>query len=320
MPDRYCFRQRFEVAPGGRLPFTDDVVTISTADDVSIELRSLESKAIAESTKIALWGSGYASEAEARAGGELWRSAAQRALAGVGLGANFGLRNPNMGGLVDSVLEEMKRDTGVTVYPDSWDILVFPCEPRPLFSSMTADGYVTPQENAVRAAFDASGTSHEAANEVAFDLFAASMRSAHMADVRVVLLVMAIECLIARARRPEATVAHIESLVEATLRNDALDADDREALANALRSLRYESTTKAAKVLAQQLDPSHYADDPTSLIPEAFKMRHALVHGHGRPDLGRVRYVGANLEKMVGNLIAGPSVTASVAAAPLDLK
>lgn len=318
MADRYCFRQRFEIAPGARLPFEEKFVTLSEADGVSVELRSLEDKVIAESTKVAVWGSGYGSEEAARAGGERWRSAVQRALAGVGVGANFGLRNPNMGGLVDAALKEMKRETGVTVYRDSWDVLVFPCEPSPMFSSMVAEGYMTPNENAVRASFSASTQTSETANEVAFDLFAASMRSAYMADVRVVLLVMAIECLIVRETRPAGSLAHIEDLVISTSNNDALDSDDRAALANALRSLRYESTTKAAKGIAQQLDASSYPDDPVSLIGEAFKMRNALVHGRGRPDLDRVRYVGANLERMVGDLIAGPAVAASVAAARLD--
>lgn len=138
------------------------------------------------------------------------------------------------------------------------------------------------------------------------------MRSAHMADMRVVLLVMAIECLLERERRSGASIAHIESFVDATLSNDALDTDDRDALANAIRSLRHESTTRAAKRLPEALEAASYPDDPLGLVGEAFHMRNALVHGRGRPDLIRVRYVGANLERMVGDLIAGAVVSASV--------
>ena len=90
-------------------------------------------------------------------------------------------------------------------------------------------------------------------------------------------------------------------------------------LANALRSLRKESIAKGALTLAQQLDPDSYADGPTALVAEAFKMRHSLVHGGRRPDLDRVRYVGANLERIVGDLIAGRTVVASVAQARLGL-
>ena len=140
------------------------------------------------------------------------------------------------------------------------------------------------------------------------------MRSAHLADVRVVLLVMAIECLLVRTERPAESLTHIENLVQATVSNVGLESCDREALANALRSLRYRSTTKAAAELARRLDASSYADDPALMIAEAFKMRHTLVHGGQRPDLERVRYVGANLERMVGDLIAGPEIAAAVKA------
>lgn len=144
MTEAYCFRQRFELAPGGRLPFTGRIEVLSEANG-SIELRSLEDAIIAESSKLAIWGSGYDSAAAAKAAGEHGRSAVQRALAGVGLGANFGLRNPDVGGLVDAELERrMRREEGVTVFRDSGDVLIFPCEPRPMFSSMVAEGYVTP--------------------------------------------------------------------------------------------------------------------------------------------------------------------------------
>ncbi|RJK92511.1 hypothetical protein [Vallicoccus soli] len=321
MAKRFNFRQRFELAPGGRLPFSEPTVLLFEDDSTSIQLRSLEDKPLSEASMMCILGSGYLSESLARAAGEQWRNGMQKALAGVKLGANFGLRNPNMGGFTDVILEQITRETGIPVYRDSWDIMVFPSEPSPQFSSATASGHIVVGETVLRASVAAAmgGDSLNEVDEVAFDLFTASLRSSHLADVRVVLLVMAVECLIERRQRPQATVKYLTELVERTSRNSALEASEREALSNALRSLAYESTTKGAKTLAQQVNAGSHAEEPTALVAEAFKMRHSLVHGGRRPDLERVRYVGANLEPMVGELIAGPAVAQSVIQARLDL-
>ncbi len=118
---------------------------------------------------------------------------------------------------------------------------------------------------------------------------------------------------------PGATVEYLDRLACQASTNNALETTEREVLANALRSLKYESTAKGARALAQRLDAGSYPDEPAALIAEAFKMRHALVHGGRRPDLERIRYVGANLERMTGDLIAGTAVARRVAQTRLDL-
>jgi hypothetical protein len=319
--ERFCFRQRFELAPGGRLPFEEQVVVLQRSGEIEIELRSLEEKPIKESQGASLWGMGYPTEDEARAAGNHWRSAFQRALAAINLGANFGLRNPNMGGFTDEVLAQIKAETGAVIYRDSWDVLVFPAsDPPPRFSSMSGAGQVVSPLSVAQASIDASMSITEGVNEVAYDLYTASMRSSHIADARVVLLVMAIECLVTRAQRDAKSVDHIEQLVEITLQNEELESNDRDALANALRGLRYESIRRATRTLSRQVEATNHTEDPVALIDEAFGMRNALVHGGSRPELDRVRYVGAVLERMVGELIAGASVAAGVQRARLDLK
>src|SRR4051794_25280347 len=101
MPENFSFRQRFELAPGTRLPFDEVSALLQEDGGVLVELRSVERKPIQESRILALWGSGFTSRDEARSVGDHWRGAMQRALAGVNVGANFGLRNPDMGGLTD---------------------------------------------------------------------------------------------------------------------------------------------------------------------------------------------------------------------------
>ena len=93
------------------MPFTEASVVLSEDDRTAIKLGSLEDRALSESSQMAIWGNGFKSEQAAREAGERWRAAMQRALAGVNLGANFGLRNPNMGGLTQDAMEEIKRET-----------------------------------------------------------------------------------------------------------------------------------------------------------------------------------------------------------------
>lgn len=239
----------------------------------------------------------------------------QRALAGIGIGANFGIRNPQVNGPTDALLESMSEKSGEPLYRDSWAILVFPSEPEPSFGMLTGEVYITPHNTAVDASFAASRDESWVVNEVAFDLYTASMRSAHLADVRLVLLVMAFESLIEPKERPIQSVDYLNGLAEATSTAGDLDPNERVALANALRSLRHESIAKAAKRVASQLNADDYPDDSVALVSEAFKMRHLLVHGGRRPDLERVRYVGASLERLVGDLIAGPVIVSRVSAA-----
>jgi hypothetical protein len=311
-PDDFSFRQRFELAPGTQLPFEDPSLVIYEREGVSIELRSIEQKPISESRLMALWGSGFADEGTARAAGQHWRGALQRALAALDVGANFGLRNPNMGGFTDEALALIKAETGATVYRDSWDVLVFPSTPAPRFSSMSAEGQVSSPPTVALASLAASAEITAPLDEVAFDLFSASMRSAHLADVRLVLLVMAIECLVQPMQRSLEAQGHLDALIRTTLDNEALPKDEREPIANALRGLRWQSIRSGARRVAQELDVNRYLEEPTSLIVEAFTLRNGLVHGQSRPDLERVGYVAANLERMVGDLIAGPDVAVRV--------
>jgi hypothetical protein len=313
----FSFRQRFELAPGGRLPFDEERLVLREANGIRVELRSLQGVALRDSSGASIWGSGFPNLEAAREAGEQWRSAMQRAFAGVNLGANFGLRDPNMGGFTDAVLEELHEQYGFPVIRDSWDVLVFPSEPAPRFSSMTAEGHVTTPAGIVMAAIDATQAESERVNDVAFDLLTASRRSSHLADARVVLLVMALECLITRQSRPELTRHHLDRLISQTLESQELDPAERDVLANALRGLKDESTRAASRRLAAPMYADDYPDDPGALISEGFRMRHVLVHGGRRPDLDRVRYVGANLERVVADLIAGPVVTARVAEARL---
>jgi hypothetical protein len=318
--DDYSFRQRFELVPGSRLQFSGVKVRLDVSDGVEISMHSVENKDIQESDVLAIQGRGFKSEDAARAAGERWRDRMQRALAGIDVGANFGLRNPVMGGLSDYAIDKIARETGQVILRDSWDVLVFPSEPRPVLSSMAAVPQMLTAESVATASIAASTGVQDPVNEVAFDLFSASMRAGHMADVRLVLLVMAIECLIERSERGYVTKSHIDELVELTLTNDALEEAERESLANALRGLKSESTRKGARTLSEQLEASRYGQDPAALIDEGFRLRNALVHGRRRPDLDRVRYVGASLERMVGDLVAGAAVVRAVAQARLDLK
>lgn len=311
----FCFRKRLELhETSGRLPFKEKSEVIANTETETVELRSLQDVPLDDATEIALWGFGYEDETQALHRGMHWTNMLQRALAAVNLPADFGLRRPNMGGMTDQFRKQMSDDSGVNIVNDSWDVLVVPAEPQSRFLRFSAQGTSRTAEAIVRAAIDAAAAGDDTTpvNEVAFDLFTAAEKTAAVADSRLVIHVMALECILEPSMRTDASLQHLESLVEATRDNPALPADEREALISALRSLRRRSVRSAARTLAQTLDERDYHFSPRQVIDDAFRYRNAIVHGRSRPDIGDVGRVAAELGALVGEQIAGAEVMSKV--------
>lgn len=324
MSTRFSFRQKFDFpSVGGRLPFDEESVELSRDEDAVIVLRSRQGKALKDSSELDLWGTGFPDETTARSAGVRWVSVVQRWLAALGAPANFGTRNPSSGGftptalrLVEDAASETSPSEGkVAAYNDSWDLMVFPSEPAPVFIGASGVGLtVRAPAEAALAGLTASTLVDQPVDEVAFDLYGASARVSHVADARLVLLVMAVERLAVRKQRPAETRAHLDRLVQMTLDAPKLDAQERGNLSNALRSLKSESTGSAIRRLMGGTSEADYHFDPAAVVKSAMRMRNDLVHGGTRPDLDEVRRVGAELELIVGSLIAGDQVGQAISA------
>jgi hypothetical protein len=121
---------------------------------------------------------------------------------------------------------------------------------------------------------------------------------------------MAFEALAETQSRDEATIGHIDMLVELTTSAAKLDADERTNLANALRSLKRESGRRAGQRLASEMNGRLYDGmGPSDFYKACYAMRNAVVHAHlSRPSREDVARKGAVLAQLVSHLIAGRSL------------
>jgi hypothetical protein len=86
---------------------------------------------LSEARSVTLRGSGYSSEDEAVAAGQLWRARLMRAFAAVRIGADFGDRTPQ-GSFTAAGLEAF-GGSGRRTLNDVHGLTVFECEPAPIF-------------------------------------------------------------------------------------------------------------------------------------------------------------------------------------------
>ena len=198
---------------------------------------------------------------------------------------------------------------------DSWDVLTFETEPRPRFIRGHAEGVARVHPTVARAALDGvAGLVRPGPDQTAVHLYAVAARAADVADSRLVLLVAALESLIDRPERSAASIAHIERLAKMTRQDDELPVDERQALSNGIAGMRRVSSRSAALATADTIAEWPFSMSPRRLVARAFELRHAIVHGGVRADINEVGIVAAELQALVGELIAGEDVMGKVRA------
>ena len=310
----YAFRLRFALSGLVRLntgPQEELPITTSTGEDV--KLRALQpGQALQDADQLVLIGKGHASEADAREAGLRWRGFAERALARVNIGANFGDRAP-LSYMAPEFLEMLRQQWGVErVLQDEHGLMVFEAEPWPRFALSTLDVVVArPAPRLVKAIQKADEIAIDISEreKTAFDLYSASMFVASLADARFLLLMMALETLIDEQPRPDAAVAHVDGLIEQT-RGSSLPQKEIASLLGSLEYMRQESISAAGRRLVRQLGDRTYGDPvkeaPAKFFTGCYDLRSRLVHGwHPRPTFNEVNGRVAGLEMMVSDLLSG---------------
>lgn len=123
------------------------------------------------------------------------------------------------------------------------------------------------------------------------------------------MLVSALEALIEQRERSPRALAQVREL-EALCRASDLDQLERDALVGLLQNAKRESIGRAGLRLIEPFNDREYGGLPAKkFFSECYRMRSALVHGHtSRPTEQQVRVAGANLENLVGHVIAGRSL------------
>lgn len=242
--------------------------------------------------------------AEAQAEGERWASSLRGALLQLHVGADFGERTPQSGLTAHGLA--LLAQQGGRVLNEVHGLQVFETDPMPLFASASADLQVITSaaktEGLLRtAALHSVNMSPE--SQVAHDLFSAS-QATRGDDARFLLLMMALEALLAPSPRPAESVELVDRLI-AQVESSGMPRRERDSLNGALRWLRHESISQAGRRLVSKLGPQSYAGrDPVKLFTESYKLRSALAHGHvPRPSRSDVTGLLPPLERMVADIV-----------------
>ena len=94
-----------------------------------------------DAREFAIEGRAYGSEAEANQAGTRWLGTLQRAFAYVRIGADFGARAPS-GFIFPAGLEMLAGQHRKRVLNDTHGLMVFECEPAPLFARTGGTAFV----------------------------------------------------------------------------------------------------------------------------------------------------------------------------------
>jgi len=306
----YCFRIRFVLGLHVRIQTTATELLLrsgeSDGEHVVIRPRNQEEK-LGEAVDLVVRGGTYETAEQAEEAATRWEARLRVAFAELRIGADFGRRAPT-GGFTPYGLK-MFESSGQRPLNDAHGIMVFECEPPPVFVAMGVEGRVgKPGKELlqrVAAAANAGVVETSERNELAFDLYSASFFQPSP-DARFLMLMMALETLIEQEPRGQEAAAHVAQLVKATENAEDLSAEERESLLGALRMLRQESVGAAGGRLAASLGERTYMEEPAArFFRRCYEIRGALVHGHyPRPDRDVVGARAANLEGFVGDLLS----------------
>jgi hypothetical protein len=263
-----------------------------------------DGETLATARTLVLRGSSYGSESEATAAGQLWRSRLMLVFAHSRVGADFGDRAGHSfvttAGLKTLV-------PGRRALNDKHGLMVFECEPRPVFVGAGNVSLMTSRSHeeliaAMRRAQRTDGLGER--EQVAYDLLSTAMSETSV-DARFALLMMAIESLIELQVRSVEARTLVDGMIESVVTSD-LSRSEVDSLVGSLRWLRAESIGQAGRRLATTLEPRRYLDrSPASFFSHCYAMRGRLFHGqHPLPARDEVAMCAGTLEIFVANLVS----------------
>jgi hypothetical protein len=310
----HCFRWKIILPPTKRLGIDSSEHTLYERDAERVWLAALnvkensdERELLAEATEIVLRGSGYATEDEATTAAYRWRTVLELAFARRNTQADFGDRAPRGSGFFSAGIRMLEQQSGRRVLNDAHALIVFECDPPPLFAGTSAQVFVsvnaTRLEQAVEAALTVEVVS-PAVHSLSFDLYSASAFQPST-DARLIMLVMAVETLLDPKPRPESSRAHVEHLIGLTEATDLPDSE-RASLLGSMQWLRLQSIRQAGKTLAATVGNRTYMDmAPSKFFDHCYELRSRLVHGNPPlPERQEVDVSAAQLERFVAHLLS----------------
>ena len=307
----WSFRYRFKL--GARMSIATDAsecVLSNPGAPQRIVLRSVAiggdmATPISTQRNLVLRGSGFTSPDEAHSEATRWLNALLLGFAANNLGADFGLRDPESSMQVEDP-EQYATEEHPVVLPDVHSLIIFETEPPPLFVKI--DGGDVTVHKSVPYLLEAVKLAYADQSEVtqrnlrAFMMYSSSFGMAP--DARLVTLVSAVEVLVDPTPRMPTARAYVERWIK-TVNESELPAAEKYSLRGSLQNLLNQSIGQTIAAHAAILGGQTYlGQSPPAFLKRCYTLRSQLVHGTSLPDWAEVSLRGAELERLVGDLIS----------------
>ena len=311
----YTFRIRFNRATATTI-LTDapEVQLPAPETGISLTLRTTSGKSLKDDEGWALVGEGYRSDRDAWEAGSRIQDILVLALAKLRIGANFGNRAPIHGQYIKTQFtpeglqstqhllkdeRHLNDDPGLSVYLSV---------PRPKFISYTPLVLIAKELDNLKNTFVSvltRGRPPTPRERVALELFFASFFQSS-ADVRFLLLVMAVEALIEPRPKSTEAVAYIDDFITEIKYSEIIESE-KSSLIGSLKYIRDELINQAGKRLAERIlgDALYDGRCAPVFFSHCYDLRSKLVHGK-TPSLEEISRMGAHLEVFVSDLLTIP--------------
>lgn len=254
---------------------------------------------------LVLRGSGFVAREDAQIAAVRWLNALLLGFAASNLGADFTLRNPESVVPLQN-LQDYATETHPVVLPDDHKLMIFETDPAPLFVKLDI-GAVTVRKGTEHL-LKAIKVAYEDESEVtkrhlrAYTTYSSSFGMAP--DARLITLVSAAEVLLDHQPRMDDARALVVAWIEA-VETSLLPKPEKDSLRGSLNYMLNESIGRSISRLAASLGQRTYAGEQSvRFLKRCYTLRSELVHGTRLPDWMEVNFRNAELERMVGDLIA----------------
>ena len=315
--DTYYFRQPFRLSPSSNFPpetSLDKLVPVNLQSMVSIELTG-DPLPISSAKDFIILGKGFLDKESAAKCANEMHSKLARAFASIGIGADFGDRLPEI--IFSSEGETSFRES-TGMIPKGGERLKVGVE-----SSETPSVFITVSVVASKGsnieqfnkAMEFEPTSLEISEKerIAFVLYGAAAFATDP-EARFMLLMMALETRIDSKLRDGLALEMIDEFLGVVETSVELEIKEKNSILGSLRHLRKESISEAGQSLVRGMGSDSYdGRSAEDFFKVCYQIRSDIVHGNfPRPKIDEIRHLAANLEILVGHLIAGPDIVREV--------
>lgn len=306
----YTFRIRFIPAPNNAIHSEETEIAIPAPNQPGVlAIRNPKRQPLKDAERLVLVGTGYASEQQAIEAGTILQMALKVSLAKVRIGVDFGEEAPK-GRYTEAGLSMLSAEHEKTVLNDVHGLMVFRTDLNPKFAAIEAVGVrgVNPQVVATTfAQCIAKWATLSDQDLLAYSLFNGSFFQVTQTG-RFLLLIMAIEALIAPAPRSTEAIDHVNEIIKMT-QSASIPPSEKTSIIGALEWLRNESINQAGKRLAlDRLSNRTYGNRTApQFFSHCYELRSLLVHG--KLPVSRheeIRSLVAMLEIFVADLLTVP--------------